>query len=133
MYKSKIGNEIGRLGEDVSCEFLEKRGFTVTARNYRKNWGEIDIIVKKSGITHFIEVKSVTRENLENVSREMDEFRPEDNMHPWKLKRLSRTIQSYLFENKNIGEGEWQFDVMTVYLDQKNKKARVYFMEDLVI
>ena len=125
MSESRIGNKIGRLGEDIACEYLENKGFLVIERNYRKKFGEIDIIAQKANILHFIEVKSVTRENLENISRVTDNYRPEDNIHPWKLKRLSRTVQSYLTEN-NIGEeGDWQFGAITVYLDQKNKKAKV--------
>ncbi|KKT37913.1 MAG: hypothetical protein UW27_C0008G0048 [Parcubacteria group bacterium GW2011_GWA1_44_13] len=62
--------KIGRLGEDIAVKYLENKGFLVIERNYLKKCGEIDVIAKKAGITHFIEVKSVTRENLgRNVSR----------------------------------------------------------------
>src|SRR3989344_2519447 len=61
--------KIGRLGEDIAVKYLENKGFLVIERNYLKKCGEIDVIAKKAGITHFIEVKSVTRENLgRNVS-----------------------------------------------------------------
>ena len=134
---------IGRLGEDLACRYLESKGFLTLERNYRKKWGEIDIILKKSGKLHFVEVKAVTRppgslsiwtgESLESVSREMDTYRPEDNMHPWKLQRLSRTIQSYLAEHYTDTEGDWQFDVVTVYVDEKNKRARVHLIEDVIL
>ena len=127
--------KIGNLGEDVACMFLVKHGCSVIDRNYRKKWGEIDIIARKSGILHFIEVKTVSRENIEemgeNVSRVTDEHRPEDNVHPWKLRRLSRAIQTYLLE-KDI-EDEWIFDVVTVHLDVKRKKAKVNILENVVL
>ncbi|MCG2694717.1 YraN family protein, partial [Candidatus Parcubacteria bacterium] len=65
---------------------------------------------------------NVIREtNLKKIRRIRDRYRPEDNLHPWKLKRLSRVLQSYLL-NKNISEDqEWKFDVITVYLDIPNK------------
>jgi putative endonuclease len=135
--------EIGKLGEDLACRFLVKHGFEVIERNYWKKWGEIDIIAKKQKKIHFIEVKSVSREILPGVScaypaREKDGYRPEDNMHPWKLQRLSRTIQTYLLE-KDVSlagkayETDWQFDVITVYIDMKRRISRVFIMEDVIL
>lgn len=133
--KSKTDKQkVGEIGENVSCRFLMKRGFEIVERNYWKKWGEIDVIARKDGVLRFIEVKTVSCVTLNNVPYETktDEYRPEDNLHPWKLKRLARTIQTYLLENgdDNI---EWQFDVIAIYLDMSNKKARVRFLEDVVI
>ena len=123
----------GDLGEKIASDWLENNRFSIILRNYSKKWGEIDIIAKKFKKIHFIEVKTVTRENLDNVSRENDSFRPEDNVHPWKLKRISRTIQSYVLENEIGDDKDWQFDVMTVYLDVEKKEAKVEFMTDIIL
>lgn len=131
-HKDKEEN-IGMLGEDVVCRFLERRGFSVLERNYRKFIGEIDIIARKGKETHFVEVKTVSRENVRNVNHETSDYRPEENVHPMKLKRIFRTIQIYLSE-KSMGEdSEWVFDVAAVYFDEKNREARVSFMENVVI
>ena len=126
--------KIGRIGEDIACKFLMKRGFTIIERNYLKKWGEIDIIVEKSEILHFVEVKTVSRENIRNISHEtLDEHnRPEDNIHPWKVKRLSRVIQTYLLEKKGEDK-EWQFDILAVFLDLKNKEAKIRFTENIIL
>lgn len=85
----------GEIGEGVASRFLMKHGFSILDRNYTKKWGEIDIVAEKENKIHFIEVKSVSKPNLNIVTREtLDQYHPEDNMHPWKLKRLSRTIQT---------------------------------------
>lgn len=128
---------IGNLGEGVTCNFLKNKGFEIVDRNYWKKWGEIDVVSRKNGNIHFVEVKTVSRENLDreenNVSRETDdEYRPEDNLHPWKLKRMSRVIQSYLLE-KSIDDTEWQFDVCVVYIDIINKLAKVKYIEDIIL
>ncbi len=130
----------GKIGENIAVRFLVKHGFSVLDRNYTKKWGEIDIIAQKNNKLYFIEVKSVSRETLNtfipksyNDSDDRYEHRPEDNMHPWKLKRLSRTIQTYLL-NKNVDEEkEWQVDLLVVYICQKEKKAKVKVVSDIIL
>lgn len=132
--------KIGEIGENIATKFLVKHGFSILDRNYTKKWGEIDIIAEKTNKLYFIEVKSVSRETLNtfipksyNDSDERYQHRPEDNMHPWKLKRLSRTIQTYLL-NKNVpDEKEWQVDLIVVYICQKEKKARVKVVSDIIL
>ena len=133
--------KIGEIGENVACKFLVKHDFTILERNYTKKWGEIDIVAQRQENNrlklYFIEVKAVTRD-LSNVSRitfkdSLDQYRPEDNMHPWKLKRLSRTIQTYLVSKHFSESTEWQFDLLVVFLDMNNKKARVKRVEDVIL
>ena len=134
MYKGKLTKNlrIGQIGEDVACKFLVKHGFSLIERNYQKKWGEIDVVARKGKILHFVEVKTVSRENVKELKEEIDSFEPEENVHPKKLKRMSRIIQTYLIE-KNIKEGKWQFDVLAVFLDMKNKQARVRVTGNVII
>jgi len=126
--------KIGEIGENVAVKFLVKRGFSILDRNYTKKWGEIDVVAEKSGRIYFIEVKSVSRETLNNVPHEtLDEYKPEDNMHPWKLKRLSRTIQTYLLSKNISEEKEWQVDLLVVFLSLKDKMARVKVVSDIIL
>lgn len=133
--------KIGRIGENIAVKYLKNKGFSIICLNYRKKYGEIDIIAQKGEILHFIEVKTVSHENFasflgdssNNVSRETDHYRPEDNIHPYKLKRLARTIQVYLLEKFTKSEPEWQFDAITVRLDMKTRRAKVKFLENIII
>jgi len=161
--KNKADNkQTGRLGEDLAYRFLVKSGYSIIEQNYWKKWGEIDIVAKKNEKLHFIEVKCVSclpaqageimpnvsdlyvkvGEKTDYVSHETtkkDQFRPEDNVHQWKLERLSRTIQTYLLEKQvsglpaQAGETEWQLDVITVYLDKKRLISRVKILENVII
>lgn len=129
--------KIGELGEEVACNYLINLGFSVLERNYTKKWGEIDIIAQKDNILYFIEVKSKSVSDLNFVFSQKEggsgfNGRPEDNMHPWKLKRLSRTIQTYLISQR-IGNTPWQFDLLVVYLDLENRKARVKRIENIIL
>ena len=123
---SKHKKKIGALGENMACRFLVKHGFRILDRNYSKKWGEIDIVAEKDKIFRFIEVKTV-------VSYETNRYRPEENVHYQKLKRLSRVIQTYLLDKKVSYETEWQIDVLAVFLDLNNKKAKFRFTENIII
>ena len=129
--------KIGQLGEDMACTFLMKHGFSILERNYTKKWGEIDIIAKKEDKIYFIEVKSkkvISTNSIFSKSEGQphETNRPEDNMHPWKLKRLSRTVQTYLIHNR-IGNTPWQFDLLVVYLDIEKRVAKVRVIDNVIL
>ena len=129
--------KIGELGEEVACKYLINKGFSIVERNYTKKWGEIDIIANKDNKIYFVEVKSKSVNVLpeigkDGVTYETKGYRPEENMHPWKLKRLSRTVGTYLI-SKRVGNTLWQFDLLTVFLDLDNRKARVQRLENIVL
>ena len=125
--------KLGDIGENIACEFLQRRGFELLDRNYLRKWGELDIVAKKDEVIHFIEVKSVSREiEGRGVTRETTgSYRPEDNLHPWKLKRLSRVMQTYLLDKKL--DNDFQLDIITVKMDMKTRQARVEIIENVVI
>jgi len=131
---TSASQKTGEMGENIAIRFLMKQGYSILERNYTKKWGELDIIAEKKGRLHFVEVKSVSRETLEDVTPEtLDQYHPEDNMHPWKLKRLARTIQTYLLSEKVPEEKEWQVDLLVVFLALKDKKARVKMVSDIIL
>lgn len=89
----RIVNPIGKRGEDLAVLYLRKKGYKVLERNFRKGYGEIDIIAidpstgsGKSGVLIFIEVKT----------RTSDQFgTPFDAITSWKLKPLIQTALYY--------------------------------------
>ena len=136
--------KLGDIGENIACDYLVNHGFEIIGRNYLRKWGELDIIAKKANIIRFIEVKSARlhpnyREGWQvscvtlpvNVIHETG-YRPEDNVHPQKLKRLSRVIQTYILE-KRLDAFDWQLDIITVKIDQANRKARIEMLENIII
>lgn len=118
--------KIGVIGEDVALKYLLYRGFELVCRNYRRPWGEIDLIVKKSSKLIFVEVKTV--ESLENDWDKIRDFkRPEERVTDKKLARLRKTVQTFLIESKD-NESRWFFGVCGVLLDPVSKKAKVSFL-----
>lgn len=124
---------IGRLGEDEATRWLKKEGFKIIERNYWKLWGEIDIIAQKGQALHFVEVKTVCLERGE-LAR-FDRYEPEDNIHPWKLKRLSKAVESYLLEkygDKDEEDPDWQMDALCLYLEKGSEKVlKIEYLEEI--
>ena len=50
--------ETGQKGEDFAAGALEEAGMEILCRNYKKRWGEIDIIAKDGEYLAFVEVKT---------------------------------------------------------------------------
>ncbi len=126
-------NEIGKIGEDIATKYLKDHGMTILEQNYRKKWGEIDIVARgTSGIVHFVEVKSVsyeTRGELEwAVTHET--HRPEENVHQNKQNRLKRAIQTWILENHY--EMEIQVDILVVRVVPSERFGRVMMLENVI-
>ena len=117
----------GALGENIACEYLGREKFTVIARNYRKKWGEIDVIDKKDKVLHFFEVKSVTG------PMRASGWRPEENVHSFKTKQISRMIKTYFMENHLEQDAEFHFHVLCVFMDNDTRTARVKWIKDVIL
>jgi len=144
--------KIGDRGENIACRFLKKKGFEIIERNYWKKWGEIDIVARKKQSwkdyflrspsankvagdkIYFIEVKTVScSSSPEEINAKIDNYQLDDNIHPWKLQRLARVFQTYLLEKRISAKTEWQFDIIIVFLDIKDKISRVRWLKDIII
>jgi len=127
---SKKNNKfVGNLGEEIAVKYLTGKGYVIVGQNYLKKWGEIDIIARKGKKYHFVEVKTVSR--LEKDFNKSGGYRPEENVHPWKIRRLNRAIESYLMEKGIDEDTDWQLDLISVYLDLETKKAKVEMLENI--
>lgn len=84
----RIVNPTAILGEDAACEFLKKKGYKILERNFRKGYGEIDIIALHEKTLIFIEVKT----------RSSNKFgTPFEAISPSKLRTLLKTAQLYKY------------------------------------
>lgn len=133
-------NETGDLGEDIAFKWLVANSYEVIDRNYRKKWGEIDIVAclpdrqaHETQRIHFIEVKTVSYETRDKLDYAVshETWRPEDNVHIDKLKRLGRAIESWNMEHNYAGE--FVIDVITVKLVPREKLARVKLIENVIL
>lgn len=115
----------GELGEDIACKYLLSKGFTIIERNYRKKWGEIDIVSQKFGKTYFIEVKA----SLGGIN-------PEEHLTVNKINKLFRVFESYAMEqgtSLHDPNYDWQFDAIVVRLNSIEKEARIKYIDNIVL
>jgi putative endonuclease len=122
-------SQTGATGEEIASIYLTRKGFTVIERNYRKPWGEIDLIAEKDGIVHFVEVKAMSGD-LELLSRENNSYRPEEQIHPAKLKKVVRTAELYMAERDD--HREFQIDAVGVIMDPIARTARCRLFEQIL-
>jgi putative endonuclease len=97
---------LGRRGEDLACEYLERNGFMIVGRNYRTQRGEIDIIARLENFEVFVEVKA---------RRTGDYGEPEEAITATKVRRIRAVASEYLGE-KGLGT-DVRFDVISVLID----------------
>jgi putative endonuclease len=125
-YKSQIG----KLGEDLACKYLINEGYTIIERNFRRKWGEIDIIAKNpANILVFAEIKTMQSGNPAmrgkhcRIAELPDSLKPEDQLTVAKYKKLKRTSELYIgFHQELIDENRgWQIDLIAIdiYADDK--------------
>lgn len=100
---SKNKRQIGTIYEIKAEEYLLQNGYTVLERNFRNRSGEIDLIVKKEGQIHFIEVKYRTNADYGNPLEAV-------NFH--KQTQIRKVAMYYLMKNKLSEWTPCQFDVI---------------------
>jgi putative endonuclease len=113
--------KIGDIGEEISARFLEKKGYSLVEKNYLKKFGEIDLVMKKDGKVFFVEVKT---------GKVGSKFSPEENLTKEKIKKFER-IGEYYIKEKKLENIQYFFSVILVYLDEKNKKAKVKLIGEI--
>ena len=115
--------DFGSWAENSVAQYLEQRGYTLLDKNYRKKWGEIDIIAEKGEILIFVEVKA--------NKKEVAGFEPERRVNPDKLRRMNRAIQTYLVSKKYSSDQERQIDVISLTLDRDRGVAKIKHFKNI--
>jgi putative endonuclease len=131
--KKQQNKVIGAKGEYIAARYLEKQGFAIVGQNYLKKWGEIDLITKRDGVVHFVEVKTVSYVTKADLERAVSygTWRPEENVHAYKIKKLSRAIESWLLEYK--WDGKWQIDVAAVRIVPRETFATIKYIDNVIL
>ncbi len=117
----RISNPTARLGEDLATDFLRKQGYKILERNFRKGYGEIDIIALDHGVLVFIEVKTKTS-NLFGV--------PLEEIGYFKLRTLTRGAQFYKMLHPNLPDA-LRIDAVSIMLASDIKKSKIELIRNI--
>lgn len=115
--------ELGFLAENIAARYLEDGGYEILDKNYRKPWGEIDIIARKDEVIIFVEVKA--------SSQETEGLNPEIRVDWKKMGKIKRAAAFYLEREFGDMEREWQIDIVSVTFDKTNKKAKIRHFKNI--
>ena len=101
-------------------QYLQKRGYRILARNFRKAYAEVDIIARHRETLVFIEVK--TRSSLQFGT-------PAEAVHAVKQRRLSKIALDYMMQ-EGFDNQCARFDVVSVLLDSTGAATHIEILEN---
>ena len=94
---------VGDFGESFACRKLKAKGYKILCRNYRRTFGEIDIIAENDECIVFVEVKTRGENYL---------FEPVFAVTKDKQRKIIKTAQCYMI--KNGIDKQPRFDIFEV-------------------
>jgi len=111
-------HDLGRTGEGLAAEHLERLGYAVLARNHRTRHGELDLVAHGHGVLVFAEVK--TRRAGE----------PWASLHPRKRAQVRAMARAWLAETADRPYArELRFDAIAVRVDAKGALVALDHLE----
>lgn len=102
-------NDLGRQGEEIAVNYLQKNGYDILETNWTFQKAEIDIIAQKAGILAIVEVK--TRSTL-------DFGLPQDFVKPKKIQLLLKAVNEYIIQNDL--DVTARFDIIAIHKNKDN-------------
>lgn len=104
---TRTRQELGKTGEDIALEFLEKHGMRLEQRNFRIRTGEIDLVMWQGEVLVFVEVRTRS-----------DKFfgAPVETVVWKKRRKIIDTARYFLKQKKISPEVRCRFDLVGIVL-----------------
>ncbi len=100
-------NDLGKFGEELAVDFLEKNGYEILETNWVFDKAEIDIIAQKENILAVVEVK--TRSSIEFGL-------PQEFVKPKKIQLLLKAVNEYVIQHDL--DVEVRFDIIAIHKEK---------------
>ena len=107
---------LGKVGEELACGELVRRGYAILERRYRSRHGEIDIIARSAGTLVFVEVKARSGQAFGGGGAAVTQR---------KQQRVARMAEDFLARRRLVNE-PCRFDVVTVDFGGDPPRIEVY-------
>jgi putative endonuclease len=109
---------LGKQGEDLAAEHLERLGYEIVARNHRTRFGEIDVIAADAETLVIVEVKS-----------RRGRGRPWDSLDERKRLQVRRMGRAYLSTPDRPRRPKLRFDAIGVTFDLTGRLTALDHLE----
>lgn len=117
---SDLRQTLGRTGERLAAEHLERLEYRVLARNYRTRFGELDVVALDGQTLVFCEVKT----------RREGSGHPWAALHPAKQARVRRMACEWLVSVRDRPRSDdLRFDAIGVVIDARGTLVRLDHLE----
>jgi putative endonuclease len=107
---------LGKMGEDLACAELRRRGYAILARRYRTRYGEIDIVARDGPTTVFVEVKARDGDHFGDGAAAVND---------WKQRRVMRMAIDFVARHR-LHDRPCRFDVVAIQLVDGEPRVEVY-------
>ena len=112
-------NEDGKLAEQLSKAYLQKKGYEILEENWRFSRAEVDLIARINNVIVFVEVKARSGTGF---------GLPEEFVDEKKQKLLSKAANEYIFLKEH--QGEIRFDVVAILFKKGFSSYEIRHIED---
>lgn len=113
----------GILGENIAVQYLSGQGYTIIERNFKKRYGEIDIIALQNDTLVFVEVKTrkgnMFGEGVEAITC-------------WKRQALIKSAQYYKLLHPHLPD-YMRIDVISIALTEDNRIDKLEHFENITL
>lgn len=112
----KNRKNLGKIGEEITIQYLKELGYQILVLNFRCKLGEIDIIAEDKKVVVFIEVRT----------RTSTVFGPAYNSVTYPKQQQIKKVALYYISKNNLVNTQFRFDVIGIHLSgKKNEKPRI--------
>ena len=105
----------GHEAEEYACHYLQQQGLSLTERNYRSPFGEIDLIMQQGDVLVFVEVRYRARSDFGFAAETVDTR---------KQARLRATAEHYLQNTPRASKKACRFDIVAITGDGEDGDFR---------
>lgn len=113
---SHVRAALGKTGEDLACRELERRGYAIVARRYRRRGGELDIVARDGPTLVFVEVKARQGRSCGEAAEAVTAL---------KRRRIVQLAMEYMVRNR-LADCPCRFDVVSIHFEAGGPVVEVF-------
>lgn len=117
--------QTGKQAEKLAGDYLTGKNFAILSRNWFRPWGELDIVARKNGILHFVEVKGESQ-----ARGGFDAWR---RANRGKLEKVIRTAKTWMVHNRYSAHTPWQIDIIQVSIRKEKEEAHITHFKNVLL